>query len=56
MICWILLKNLEDYKYLCHSEGVAPVIMEQTEEKAHVQMTANTATTWNMVGYWYEMG
>ena len=56
MICWILLKNLEDYKNLCHSEGIVPYIMEQTEDKAHVQMTPNMASIWNMVGYWYEMG
>lgn len=56
MICWILNENLESYKQLCASEGAAPHIIEQTEDKAHVTMTANTAMTWNMAGYWYELG
>ena len=56
MICWILNVNLESYKQLCHSEGIAPHIIEQTEDKAHVSMTSNMATTWNMVGYWFELG
>lgn len=56
MICWILLKDLENYKHLCEQEGSAVVIIEQTEDKVHVQMTANEAMIWNMVGYWYEMG
>ena len=56
MICWILNVNLESYKQLCHSEGISPHIIEQTEDKAHVSMTSNMATTWNMVGYWFELG
>ena len=56
MICWILLRDLDSYKSLCHEEGINPYIIEQTEDKAHVEMSASMATTWNMVGYWYEMG
>ena len=56
MICWILLKNLDSYMELCHSEGIEPHIIDQVDDKAHVQMTANMASMWNMVGYWYEMG
>lgn len=56
MIAWILLKNLEDYKMLCRNEGIEPHIIEQTSDKVHVEMTASMAATWNMVGYWYEMG
>lgn len=56
MICWILLKNLDNYNMLCRNEGIEPHIIEQTEDKVHVQMTANTAGIWNMVGFWYEMG
>lgn len=56
MICWILDKNLEDYKKLCFEEGISPHILDQREEKSHVVMTSNTATTWNMVGFWYQMG
>ena len=56
MICWILNVNLENYKQLCAGDGVTPNIIEQTEDKAHVSMTSNTARTWSMVGYWFEMG
>ena len=56
MICWILNVNLESYKQLCAGDGVTPNIIEQTVDKAHVSMTSNTARTWNMVGYWFEMG
>jgi len=56
MICWILNVNLESYKQLCNSEGTVPDIIEQKEDKAHVSMTSNTARTWNMVGYWFELG
>lgn len=56
MICWILKTQLDSYKYLCAQEGSDPHIIEETEDKVHVQMSANTAQTWNMVGYWYEMG
>lgn len=56
MVCWILNKNLETYKQICAQEGHSPHILEQTEDKAHVEMTANTASVWNMSGYWYQMG
>ena len=56
MICWILKTNLDAYKHLCEQEGHQPYILEETEDKVHVQMTANTASVWNMCGYWYEMG
>lgn len=56
MRCWILNKDLEAYKHLCMSEGYNSSILEQTDEKAHVDMSAHSATMWNMMGYWYEMG
>lgn len=56
MICWIYTKDLDFYKQLCFSEGVQPQIVEQREDLSHVYMTANTASTWNMVGRWYQMG
>ena len=56
MICWILEKDLNSYMYLCNQEGFKPIIMEKLEDKCHVQMTSNMATTWNMAGYWYQLG
>ena len=56
MRCWILNKDLEAYKQLCQSEGYTPLILEQTEDKSHVDMSTHSATMWNMMGYWYEMG
>lgn len=56
MRCWILNKDLNAYNHLCESEGYKPVILEQNDEKSHVEMSAHSATMWNMAGYWYEMG
>jgi hypothetical protein len=56
MRCWILKTNLETYKHLCDDEGIVPVILEETEDKAHVDMTVHTASVWNMFGYWYQIG
>lgn len=56
MRCWILNQNLNTYKHLCEDEGIVPVILEQAEGKAHVDMTVHMASVWNMMGYWYELG
>lgn len=56
MRCWILRTNLEAYKQLCAQEGHEPYILEETEDKVHVEMTNNTASIWHAVGYWCELG
>lgn len=58
MRCWILNKDLNTYIHMCASEGYKPVILEQNEEKeqSRVDMSAHSATMWNMMGYWYELG
>ena len=53
---WILNINLEAYKNLCEAEGIVPVIFEQKEDKSLVDMTVSMSSTWNMCGYWYELG
>ena len=56
MRCWILNKDLNSYTHMCESEGYKPVILEQKDEKSHVDMSDHTSTMWNMMGYWYELG
>lgn len=56
MRAWIHKNDLDNYKYLCAQDGYEPQIIEETDDKAHVNMAARTASTWNMLGYWFEMG
>ena len=56
MRCWILIINLNTYFALCQQEGITPQILEETDDKVHVDMTANMANTWMMLGYWCELG
>jgi hypothetical protein len=56
MICWILDKDFETYKDLCLEENTKPQVLERTLDKVHVIMPQNIASTWNLCGYWYEMG
>jgi|AntAceMinimDraft_11_1070367.scaffolds.fasta_scaffold19835_3 hypothetical protein len=33
MIYWIMVKNLDSYRSLCHEEKIEPVIFEQTDDR-----------------------
>lgn len=54
MRCWIYKTNLGTYNALCAEERMTPQILEETEDKVYVVMTANMANTWSMIGYWFE--
>jgi hypothetical protein len=56
MRAWIRKSDLHTYTYLCTKEGYEPAILEWKNDIVHVDMSANTAQTWNMMGYWYQMG
>lgn len=51
---WILNKNLESYISLMKNEGSNPTILETTDEKSLVMMTANAMAAWMSVGYYFE--
>lgn len=55
MRAWIHKTNLDAYKHLCAEEGYEPHILEETDDDVRVDMTAQTASVWNMVGYWYQL-
>lgn len=56
MIAWIYTIDLEEYMQLMRSEGVDPSVIAQTGDQSHVEMTANVASEWNMLGLWYQLG
>lgn len=56
MIAWIHHTDLDTYKYLCAQEGYDPVVLSETDDLAHVQMSVQTTQTWMMMGYWIQMG
>lgn len=56
MIAWIYTSDLDKYMQLMRSEGVDPAVISQTDDQSHVEMTANVANEWNMLGLWYQLG
>jgi hypothetical protein len=55
MRCWIYNTQLETYKHLCEDDGIQPIVIEQAEGKALVDMTVHISFVWNMLGYWHEL-
>jgi hypothetical protein len=53
---WIYNTDLESYKGLMLQEHANPVIIETTDEKSLVQMTASAMQTWMTVGKHFEFG
>lgn len=53
---WIYNTDLESYKELMLQENTNPVILETTDEKSLVQMTASAMQTWMAVGKHFEFG
>ena len=51
---WILNSDLQGYKNLMEEEKCSPIILEQTEEKSLVQMTANSMQVWMQCGKFFE--
>lgn len=51
---WIYNSDVESYKQLMESEHSKPSILQQTDEKSLVEMTASAMNTWMMVGKHFE--
>lgn len=51
---WIYNTDLESYKSLMLQEHANPTILETTDDKSLVQMTANCMQVWMMVGKHFE--
>jgi hypothetical protein len=56
MIAWIYTYDLDKYMALMRDSGADPSVISQTDDKSHVEMTAQVANEWVMLGLWYEMG
>jgi len=56
MRAWIYTSDLDKYMQLMRADGVDPSVISQTDDQSHVEMTANVASEWNMLGLWYQLG
>jgi hypothetical protein len=56
MRAWIYTHDLDKYMQLMRQSGADPSVVQQEGDKTLVEMTAQVASEWNMMGLWYELG
>jgi len=53
---WIYNTDLEGYKSLMLQDHATPTILEATDDRSLVLMTASVMQTWMMAGKYIELG